>query len=207
MASTMSFAQLSSIGFGVKGGVNVSTMNQKFDGKEIFDDADARIGFHAGVFLNIPLMGNLSVQPEVIYNNVGNKYEKEFDLPIIGKRKVGVKNNLDYVAVPVMLQYDIAQGLYLEAGPQFSFLLDQKNKFEGIDKDRIEDLGTAFVNLLHDKNDYKGFDLGLGVGAGYKLYKNIGINARYIVGLSNNSKLKDFDIKNNTFQAGITLGF
>lgn len=200
MATSMAFAQ--SIGFGAKAGVNVSNMTNEVGDTETLQDAKAKVGYYAGLFVNVPVGANFSVQPEVMYNNVGQK----FDYELLGN-KASIKNNLDYISVPIMAQYNIFQGLYLEAGPQFSFLVNQKNKISDIDNDTVKDAIENALNTGDYKDVYKTFDLGLGIGAGYKVYKNIGVNVRYVVGLTNDGKADNTTIKNNTFQAGVTIGF
>lgn len=200
MATSMAFAQ--SIGFGAKAGINVSNMTNKVEDTEISKDAKAKVGYYAGLFVNVPVGANFSVQPEVIYNNVGQKFNYE-----LSGNKASIKRNLDYISVPIMAQYHIFQGLYLEAGPQFSFLVNQKNKISGINNNTVKDIIEKTLNIGDYKKVYKTFDLGLGIGAGYKVYKNIGVNVRYVVGLTNDAKVDKTTIKNNTFQAGVTIGF
>jgi hypothetical protein len=60
-----------------------------------------------------------------------------------------VKLNLDYISVPVMVQYNVLPDLYVEAGPQFSFAISQKLKGDG---------GSVDVDQA-----FKGFDLGFGL--------------------------------------------
>lgn len=199
VASSLAFSQ--TVGFGAKAGINVSNMTNK--GQEhTLDKESSKVGFHAGVFVNVPLGANFSVQPEVLYNNLGQKTDFKF-----GSETVSVKNNMDYISVPVMAQYNIAEGFYLEAGPQFSFLVDQKYKISGVKNETIKKLAEDALNVGDSKKNYKSFDLGLGVGAGYKIYKNIGINARYVVGLTNDTDIKDVTVKNNSFHAGVSIGF
>lgn len=202
MTGSMAFAQSSDIGFGAKAGVNISTMTNKIGDKKVSEDAKEKVGYYAGLFVNIPVSESFSVQPEVLYNNVGQK----FDYKALGQT-VSIKNNLDYISVPVMAQYNVAEGLYVEAGPQFSFLVNQKLKVSGVDNKTVTNAVESTLNVENSKDAYKTFDLGLGLGAGYKVYKNIGVNARYVVGLTNDGKVKDTTIKNNTFQVGVTVGF
>lgn len=199
IASSFTFAQ--TVGFGVKGGVNVSNMTNEGQNQTL-DKESSKVGYYAGVFVNLPLGANLSVQPEVLYNNLGQRMDLKF-----GNETVSVKNNVDYISVPLMAQYNIAEGFYLEAGPQFSFLVDQKYKLSGIKDNSIKNLAEDFLNAGNSKENYKSFDLGLGVGAGFKIYKNIGINARYVVGLTNDSEIKDVTVRNNAFHAGVFVGF
>jgi len=81
--------------------------------------------------------------------------------------------NLSYISILVMFQYNALPNLYFEAGPQFSFLIDLKFKYQSVSK----------------ANDYiKGFDFRLGLSAGYYFNDNIGVTARYVAGLTDIAK-------------------
>jgi len=120
-AGSLVFAQekektSSPIQFGLKAGLNVASINE--------DEAKAKAGLYGGAFVNIPLASSFSIQPEVLYNGAGAKDENFSD----------VRVNLDYISIPAMFQYNALPNLYVEAGPQFSFLINAKVK---------TDLGSA----------------------------------------------------------------
>lgn len=181
-ASSLSFAQekakesSSAVTFGIKAGLNVASIN---------DDAfKAKAGIYGGVFANIPVASSFSVQPELLYNGMGAKFEGLSD----------VRLNLDYISVPVMLQYNLLPELYVEAGPQFSFAINKKVK---------GDAGSADVDDL-----FKGFDLGIGLGAGYYFDQKFGLTARFVVGVTDIAENNPGDaIRNNLFQVGVAYKF
>ncbi|MBP7172952.1 MAG: PorT family protein [Cloacibacterium sp.] len=206
LATSMAFAQTGEIGYGAKAGMNVSSVSGDNSG---WSNKNNKIGYYAGVFVNVPVAEKFSIQPEVLYNNLGNKFETT-----VAGTKLSVSNHMNYISVPVMAQYNIAEGLYVEAGPQFNFLVGQNYKVGGIDNATLSGIADSVVrSTLPGKDFYKTFDFALGVGLGYKFYKNMGINARYVGGLTNNFKtdytniVKDAQFKNNAFQVGLTLGF
>jgi hypothetical protein len=183
-AGTLVFAQekakssSSPIAFGLKAGLNISTISS--------DDSKSKAGFYGGAFANIPVASSFSVQPEVLYNGLGAKYEGNSDLKI----------NLSYISVPVMFQYKATPEFYLEAGPQFSFLIDSKLKYQS--------------NSTDAKDLVKGFDFGVGIGAGYYFTPNIGVNVRYVAGVTDIAKEvagNQADGKNNVFQVGLAYKF
>lgn len=99
------------IDFGVKAGVNTGNfdLNKKTD-MELANDA--RVGYHAGVFARIDLLG-LHVQPELLYN--WNGYDiKPGDG---GKSKVKVQT----LEVPVLAGIQLLF-LRLNAGPVFNVM-------------------------------------------------------------------------------------
>lgn len=187
-ASSLTFAQ----SFGVKGGMNVSSISK--DGG--LSDTSSKIGFNAGVFMNAPIAENFSIQPEVIYNDLGSKVK--YDL--IGSNNVEYSTNLGYIAVPVMFQYNATPAFYLEAGPEFGFLVSAKNKIKSGDSSAAYDLDTDNFNT---------FNAGIGLGAGYYFTPKLGLTARYTAGLTKIGKDDNAysDSKNNVFQVGLAYKF
>ncbi len=176
---TASTASSSPARFGVKAGLNISSFSDS--------DSGSKAGFYGGVFANIPVSQDFSFQPEVLYSGMGAKAKDNSDL----------KANLDYISVPLMLQYNALPNLYLEAGPQFSFLINSKLKYKS--------------NSADGKDLFKGFDFGLGLGAGYYFTQNIGVSARYVAGLTdilkNRPDLSEDKSKNGVFQIGLGYKF
>ncbi|OCA73814.1 porin family protein [Chryseobacterium arthrosphaerae] len=183
VAGTFTFAQKtaasSPVRFGLKAGLNISTVSG--------GDSSSKAGFYGGAFANIPVAQDFSFQPEVLYSGMGAKAKANSDLKV----------NLDYISIPLMLQYNALPNLYLEAGPQFSFLINSKLKYKS--------------NSTDGKDVFKGFDFGLGIGAGYYFTQNIGVSARYVAGLTdvikNRPDLSDDKSKNGVFQIGLAYKF
>jgi len=181
--SSLAFAQekkqsSSPVNFGVKAGLNIASISD--------DGFKAKASFYGGAFANIPVASEFSVQPEILYNGLGAKADGMEDLKV----------NLSYISVPVMFQYNALPNLYLEAGPQFSFLVGSKFKYQSVSV---------------DADDYiKGFDFGIGLGAGYYFTPNIGLTARYVAGVVDIAKETNGiqpEGKNNVFQIGLAYKF
>ncbi|MEC5394945.1 porin family protein [Bergeyella sp. RCAD1439] len=196
---SLAFAQQ----FGVKGGLNVSSIS-----KEGFSDAKSKAGYYAGVFMNAPIAENFSIQPELIYNNLGAKATSSTTVAGTTLSSSTRTINLDYVTVPVMFQYHVVPQFYMEAGPEFGFLVNAKSKGETT----IAGISTSFNNDIKDKMNT--FNFGLGLGAGFNVTNNFGINARYVAGFTDLNKdgqtsLTNSDSKNrnNNFQVGISYKF
>ena len=93
-----------------------------------------------------------------------------------------------------MFQYNVVPQFYLEAGPEFSFLISANAKGGG--------------SSLDVKEFYNGFDMGIGLGAGYYFIPSVGINARYVAGFTDIVKDNpDSSVKNGAFQIGLTYKF
>ena len=193
--SSLTFAQQ----FGVKGGMNVSSLS---DDASLSDQA-SKIGFNAGVFMNAPIAENFSIQPEVLYNDLGSKVTRS--TTVLGNTySADYSRNLGYISVPVMFQYNATPGFYLEAGPQFGFLVSANDKYKSSTNGNTNN--SNIVGL--DKDAFNTFDFGLGLGAGYYFTPNIGLTARYVAGLSDIIKNNNGDsVKNNVFQVGLAYKF
>lgn len=193
--SSLTFAQQ----FGVKGGMNVSSISENGG----LDDQGSKIGFNAGAFVNIPVAQNFSVQPELLFTQYGSKYDDK--QPVTNDTYSGALH-LNYVALPVMLQYNVTPGFYLEAGPEFGLLVEARNKYKN------ETTGQTINESGNLKDNINSFNFGVGLGAGYYFTPNIGINARYVAGLSDSVKdgyyeNNENNIRNNVFQVGLTYKF
>lgn len=187
--SAMSYAQQ----FGAKAGMNISSISD-----EGFDDTKSKIGYYAGVFINAPLSETISLQPEVLYNNLGAETKGS----VLGNT-YSSKINLNYITVPVMFQYKATPQFYLEAGPEFGFLVSADSKTTWNSSSTTAEL---------DKEDFNGFNFGMGLGLGFDITKNVGLNARYVAGFSDITKPEsdpstDAKNKNNTFQVGLNFKF
>jgi hypothetical protein len=172
------FAQVS---VGLKAGLNLA--NQKFDADGISISPDLLVGFHVGGYVNIAPSDKFSIQPELLFNSVGSKFDTGS----------GDKTDLkfSYISVPIMFKYSPVPIFNVQAGPQASFLMSAKADSEDI------------------KDSFKGLDLGLAVGAGVDLPMGLSFTARYIAGLANiadDSSGSDFEgvkVKNNVIQFSV----
>ena len=186
LVGSLSFAQT----FGVKAGMNVSSLSNGAG----LDDTKSKIGFNAGVFMNAPLAESFSIQPEVLYNNLGSKMSDNNNSATL---------NLDYISVPVMFQYNATPAFYLEAGPEFGFLVNTKFKSDNA-------LVQAAGNEFFKKDNLNGFNFGVGLGAGYYFTPNVGLTARYVAGFTDIQKDRPSGsdaVKNNNFQVGLAFKF
>jgi hypothetical protein len=185
---TFSFANAQEVSYGLKAGLNYS--NWSFSDSD-FDGYDSRLSFHFGGVVELGLSDKFSVQPEILYSSVG----AQMDLSDAATRVASDDKfvyALDYLSIPVMAKYYVAEGFSLEVGPQIGVLLSAKAKYDG----ESEDI----------KDSFKSTDFSAGIGAGYKMENGLFINARYVLGLSN--VLEDSGDewgKNNAFQ--FSLGY
>ena len=174
LASSLSFAQQ----FGVKAGLNLSDISNTSTAV----DTKMKTGLYAGVTATFPITESYSIKPELVYNQMGAKTDLYDFGGIIGQ--VSTTTKLDYLSLPIMLQYNLPSNLYLEVGPEFSYMLSAN-----------QSLNTIITPSTNINMDYLNrFNVGAGVGAGLKINENLGINARYTFGLTQITQLKFFEI-------------
>ncbi len=141
--------------FGVKGGLNIANLT----GEDV-ENSDARTAFHIGAMAEIPLSEKFSFQPEILYSSQGIKENDE-----------NAELKLDYLNVPIMMKYYVADKLSIELGPQFGLLLSADAKVEGEGEGDVKEL-------------FNDFDFGAGLGLGYKVGNGLNFGLRYNRGLS-----------------------
>jgi hypothetical protein len=141
-----------SIDLGVKAGVNFSSIN-------LDNVASSSItGFQAGVIAGIKFSDKLGVQADVLYSKQGAELTVSNVLQQI---------DLSYVNVPIVLKYYVFQGLNIQVGPQFGFVIDDNIK-----------------EILAGQVDAKSADVSGVVGLGYDLPLGLRVDARYNFGFS-----------------------
>jgi hypothetical protein len=158
-------AQLS---VGAKGGVNFTSI--------VGDDVSGykmKTGIHLGGYVNVPVTGPFSVQPELYFSTQGAKW------------KGGGTTQLSYLQIPVLAKFTSASGFFGETGPQLGFLMSAKDKSDGEKEDIKEFLKSS--------------DFSWAFGAGYQVTDKVGAYARYNLSLS---KLYDEE-KNSMIQVGV----
>jgi len=194
---TINFSQAQEVRIGAKAGVNFASVS----GDET-DRVDGRTSFHVGGLVEIPISEVFSVQPELLYSSQGAKSEI-----IINATTFESKLKLDYINIPILAKFYVADGFSLEAGPQIGFLVsaDQENEVTEGDNDNLEIEGEGDVSDF-----YSGIDLGIGAGVAYRLINGVFFSARYVLGLSNINDFDgsdDFKQQNNVIQLSVGYSF
>lgn len=178
LATTFSVAR-AQVSFGLKAGIGMFN----FTGSDADGDYKSKLGVMGGVYAAIPVGETFVVAPELQFSGQGAKVDQS---------SVDAKFNVNFINVPVMLQYRNPSGFFAETGPQIGFLMSAKVKVDGESEDY--------------KEFFKSSAFSWGIGLGYKTSMGVGISARYNLGL--NSIAKDdegdkVDIKNPGFQVGL----
>jgi hypothetical protein len=158
--SQTSYAQLH---FGLKGGVNYNPGSIQKVSSDVFEGAESKTGYHAGIWLRakIPVLG-LYVKPELVYTNLKNDVTYS---SIIGGAKSTVFS-FQKIDIPVLVGKKFFGIGNVYIGPNFQYVLDQNFDISDIQ------------NVQGD-----GFTLGLQYGGGIEIGK-LGIDIRWERGFS-----------------------
>ena len=163
---------------GVKGGVNMF----KIDGMSF--NEEFKYGYNAGLFAEINFSKKLGIQPELLWNQsqtrTTSQFRNMYDEGVSELRDV----KLNYLSIPVLLNYSPSKILTFQAGPQFGILLNRDQKL-----------------LENGRQAFKSGDLSMLGG----LQLNIGsakLGGRYAVGLMN---INDIDERDKWTNQGFQL--
>jgi hypothetical protein len=176
LTSVILFAQQS--GLGLKAGLNVSHLQ---GGDNALNGS--KLGLNAGILGHLHINNTFAVQPEIMYSSQGAKYTNVD----------GVEHelSLNYINIPLNLQYMFNNGFRLQTGPQVGFLVGVKDKENGS--------STNFFS----SDDFKSVDFSWTAGLGYVSTSGLGVDARYNFGISNINDFGNIVRHNSVFQVGL----
>ncbi len=164
----------------------------------VSSNVEAIYGANIGAFAEIKVTDKFGVQPELLFSMQGLKqtlsggglsYEDEI--------------SLSYINIPIMAKIYVSEKFSLQAGPQVGFLIAAT--------DKITTNITGLVSESKDsKDEYTSTDFGFNFGVGFQINKNISIDARYNLGLSELDKNLDpgqSENKNRVFSLNFGYSF
>ncbi len=167
VAGTQSVSAGSPLRFGVKAGVAINEL--KFN-ENAFSSSN-RAGFTGGVMLQFiaPII-NIGCDASVMYTHRQNRINFTEE----GEATSGMTVNSDYIEVPINFRWNIGLPIvgkfvtpFLTTGPDFSFLVSNKN--------------------VKDAWNKKTFDFAWNFGVGLKLVDRVELAAAYGLGITSNA--------------------
>ena len=165
----------SNVHYGLKGGVNITNLASSPD-----VNYETKAGFYAGGLAHIHLNKSWAIQPEIMYSGQGAQANN-------------AKVKLDYINVPVQLQYMFDKGFRIQTGPQLGILAAANIK-QGDTKTDV-------------KSSFKTAELGWTIGASYVGESGLGIDGRYNHGITRINDGGPTDLYNRRFQVGLFYVF
>jgi len=201
-------ASAAGIGLGVKGGLNIANLtgSDMLQGNNVAQETkNSRLGIIIGAFVAINISDMVTIQPEVLYTQKGAKYEGNLAQQTGTAFTSEIK--LDYLEIPVLLKVSllpkaavVQPNLYF--GPAFALKLKAD-----VETDQGE---SEIYNAPPEGDNVKNDDWGLVFGGGLDFNfsgKEIGIEGRYTLGLSDWTTYQPVDMKNGTFSILASIGF
>ncbi len=185
--------------FGLRGGLNVATMTMTEGNVNV--PSDAKVNWHVGAIVDIPLMQSLYIQTGLYLQNKGCKMVWE---------KSEYTANPMYLEIPVLASYrytfsDAAQ-LQFNVGPYFAYGIGGKAKTSYRNELREPDE----EDLFGDNGPLKRFDCGLQIGLGFTFIKHIYVGAAYEMGFTNICEPEKSDcdkVKNHNWMFSVGYTF
>lgn len=163
----------SKLSYGIKAGLNLSNV---YDIKSEDFDADSKLGFVTGVFVTIPIGKYLGFHPEILFSQKGYKASGTY----LGMMDYEFTQTSNFIDLPLLISFKPSEMFTVVAGPQYSYLIKQKDEFTSGDfTDQQEE---DFENDNLRKNTLcllGGFDINLnqivlGARAGWDIQNNNG---------------------------------
>ena len=136
VSQTTTYDTASSMKFGFKIGANVSNV---YDAQGEQFNANPKLGLAGGVFLFVPVGNFLGVQPEILFSQKG--YQSSGSVLGVDYKYMHTSNHID---VPILFAFKPVPELKILLGPQYSFLISEKNTFTN----------TLFSNPLIKETDF-----------------------------------------------------
>ena len=170
MAQTSDFSEKISIG--VKAGANISNV---YDTQGDEFDADAKLGFAAGAFVQIPLGRFLGFHPEILFSQKGYQGSGS----ILGS-DYNYTRTTNFIDVPLLIAIKASPFVTFLVGPQYSYMVSQKYYLHTALGDVTEEEQFENENLLKNTLSVTGgFDINLssiviGARAGWDITNNKG---------------------------------
>ena len=137
-------------------------------------DASGQFNYQAGLFMEYRFTDKFSIAPEVVFAAQGGKFNWYNESSI----KISTTDHMNYVNIPVMLKYYVTPALSIDLGPQLGINVYSKYTVESKDKH------LNIKETEDQKDDTKTIDVGVGLGFTYNIAKDVFVQGRYTLGLT-----------------------
>jgi hypothetical protein len=194
--------------FGIKAGLNMSTMLMKDDDGTYSDDYKSLMGFHVGPTAEFPINDMFSFETGLMLSTKGFKYDYT-DSYMGYEYSAKTTTNLMYIDIPLTAKATFDMGgakLYGLFGPYIGMGIGGKIKAEvTVAGDTESD--DADINWgSGDDDDLKPLDFGVTVGAGLGI-KSFEVGLGYALGMANLSPSTDGGAKISNRVLSLSLGY
>lgn len=190
--SSLTTVQAQEITFGVKAGPQLSG----FIGSD--EENKSIVTAFGGVYANLKLSEKLFLQPELLYSMQGAKSSiKVGSAGLDDYANLDERIDLNYLNIPIMLQYVVAKHLRVEMGPQLGILLKSEGE---VILEPNPGSGSEQMKFINDlKESTKTIDFGLNIGGVYELDNRLNFTLRYNLGLTSIGDLEPGEFINTLY--------
>jgi hypothetical protein len=161
--------------FGIAAGATFASYKATIETISI--TSKTKTGFTVGVVSSFPMGKSFSFQPNLNFLQKGGTLKADGSTD---------KTTLNYLELPLNFVYNTHSSkgkFFIGAGPSLSFGLSGKDKFEE---------GSSKIKFGSDQeDDFKPFEIGINVLAGYQLKNGFFIDANYNAGLNDIANVSD----------------
>lgn len=175
--------------FGLKAGLNRANVEEIWSADELPFEAeaypfDAKIGFHVGLMGAYAFSEKVALRGELLYSTKG------FQSAADSLYTDGIKQRMNYLSLPILLDYQPVQKLHLLAGPSFGYRVLLNNN---------SNVSSSFLRDTWNNS----FDFSLAAGLEYGFGKHLRLGVRYVYALTPAGKVSLVD--ENATPIGETL--
>ncbi len=197
--------------FGLRGGVNLATIAYSGSNipNEMKDATKFTTSYYFGGFADIPVSEIFSLQPGLTLSGKGGKVEYS-QTGLGGSGSVMSKTSLMYIEVPINAVFNFS-GFYIGAGPYVGYGIAGKanieTKFNGVIVPALTQPERDVKFGSGSDDDFKPFDFGANILAGYRLESGLSFGANYGLGLANIDAEGNNDYKASNRVFSVLVGF
>jgi Outer membrane protein beta-barrel domain len=127
------------------------------------------VGVNSGLVINFRINNTISFQPEICYMGNGSTLSLNNDVTY-----GSAKFNINYLQLPILMDYKLNRFIHLQAGPYVSYLLSANIE------NSLPLQSFDFKNNIH-YSDFNKVDLGFIGGASFHI-QDVSIGCRYNIG-------------------------
>lgn len=202
--------RVGSISFIPRVGMNFANMtdNKLWVGDSESLNSRIKPGVSVGADVEWQALEPVSVSLGVHYSMQGSRYpDYEQTIGDVATGFSDYSTSLDYLNMPLMVNYNVAGGFSVKAGVQMGYLLKAKSKWSETvillhEFGREQGLAVSHTDEFTDA--CKRSDWAIPVGVSYE-FENVIIDARYVIGLSRIYQSDLLKSRNSTVQ--FTVGY
>lgn len=194
VSTTTAMAQVS---WGVKGGLNLANLTNN-EG-----NADMKPSFYIGGFMEYRVSEFFGISPELLYSRQG--FQAKEGGTIVGLRlKDGTtaRLRLNYINLPILAKFYVAEGLSLDLGPQVGFDIGSDIWAKNGGEKETVDLPSTTYEIPAPNT----LDVSFAMGLTYN-FNDFFVQGRYNLGLTDAFEDDEANSKNSVIQLGVGYRF